>query len=81
MTQCNFGDANKIRAMLSDKYQRLEVKENRHALSSLNNIEIYTDDRLLLRLEPTSDDGYIVKCVGDYLTLDFIDDVFKCIAN
>lgn len=75
--ECNFEDAQKIRAMLNEKYVNFDVKEERCPFSSLNTIRIFFKGQLVLTLEP-SIDGYIIKNIGDYVLLKFVADLYRC---
>lgn len=79
---CDFGDAEKIRAMLKAKYPCADftVNESRNLNSSLHDIEILEKGTLLLALE-FSTDGYTIKSIGSFLLLDFVGDVFKCLSK
>lgn len=78
---CNFGDADKIKAMISEKYEPSDfvVSEYPCVLSSLNDIEISEKGRVVLRLEATSK-GYIITEIDEYMPLEFVSDVYNSIV-
>lgn len=82
---CNFGDAEKIKTMLKEKYvdgdTNFDVKETRSAFSSLNDICISEKNgETILTLEPTTD-GYIITNTGKFVLLEFVGDIYNCLTE
>lgn len=80
--KCDFHDWDKLQSMLMHKYPYNDVcvDRERNCCSSLDNLLIHMNGRLLLRLHASSS-GYIIEYVTKDLPLEFIGDICECLAE
>lgn len=80
--KCDFSACDKLQSMLTHKYPYGDayVGKERNCCSSLDNLLIYMNGRLLLRLCASSS-GYITEYVAKDLPLEFIGDICECLAE